>query len=172
MTKIKTDSILITTFIIGILTLIIFLIAYQKNKHLLGLEIAKNLTLKTLPLILITFIFVGLIQAMVPQNLISSWLREASGFKGILIGSVIGMVFPGSPYVFLPVLAGIYKIGGKESIPVIVSIYTAKFLIGINRLPFELGILGPKFTLIRIGATLLLAPLSGLISRGIMEMVK
>jgi len=36
---------------------------------------------------------VGLIQAMVPQNLISSWLGEASGFKGILIGSVIGMVF-------------------------------------------------------------------------------
>lgn len=172
MSKIKTDSILITTFIIGILTLVVFLIAYQKNKHLLGLEIAKSLTLKTLPLILITFILVGLIQAMVPQNLISSWLREASGFKGILIGSVIGMIFPGSPYVFLPVLAGIYKIGGKESIPVIVSIYSAKFLIGINRLPFELGILGPKFTFIRIIATAFLAPLSGIISQVVMKMIK
>ncbi|MCD6412221.1 permease [bacterium] len=172
MSKIKTDSILITTFIIGILTLIVFLIAYQKNKHLLGLEITKNLILKTLPLILITFLFIGLIQAIVPQNLISSWIGKLSGVKGILIGSAIGMIFPGGPYIFLPILAGIYKIGGKESIPVIVSIYTAKFLIGINRLPFELGILGPKFTFIRIGATLLLAPLSGLISKGIMEMVK
>ena len=76
MPKIKVDSIFITTCIIAIFTLVIFVIAYQKNKHLLGLEIAKNLCLKTLPLIIITFILLGLIQAMVPKDLISSWIGK------------------------------------------------------------------------------------------------
>jgi len=172
MPKIKVDSIFITTCIIAIFTLVIFVIAYQKNKHLLGLEIAKNLCLKTLPLIIITFILLGLIQAMVPKDLISSWIGEKSGFKGILLGSAIGMIIPGSPYVFLPILAGLYKVGGKESLPVIVSIYSAKFLMGINRLPLEIGFLGPKFTIIRIIATMFLAPISGLISQGMIKFIK
>ena len=172
MPKIKVDSIFITTCIIAILTLVIFVIAYQKNKHLLGLEIAKNLCLKTLPLIIITFILLGLIQAMVPKDLISSWIGEKSGFKGILLGSAIGMIIPGSPYVFLPILAGLYKVGGKESLPVIISIYSAKFLMGINRLPLEIGFLGPKFTIIRIVATIFLAPISGLISQGMIKFIK
>ena len=172
MPKIKVDSIFITTCIIAIFTLVIFVIAYQKNKHLLGLEIAKNLCLKTLPLIIITFILLGLVQAMVPKDLISSWIGEKSGFKGILLGSAIGMIIPGSPYVFLPILAGLYKVGGKESLPVIVSIYSAKFLMGINRLPLEIGFLGPKFTIIRIIATMFLAPISGLISQGMIKFIK
>jgi len=172
MPKIKTDSIFITTCIIAIFTLVVFLIAYQRNKHFLGLEIAKNLCLKTLPLIIITFILLGLLQAMVPKDLISSWLGKKSGFKGILLGSAIGMIIPGSPYVFLPILAGLYKIGREESLPIIVSIYSAKFLMGINRLPLEIGFLGPKFTLIRIVATIFLAPISGLITQGIMKFMK
>ena len=172
MPKIKVDSIFITTCIIAILTLVIFVIAYQKNKHLLGLETAKNLCLKTLPLIIITFILLGLIQAMVPKDLISSWIGEKSGFKGILLGSAIGMIIPGSPYVVLPILAGLYKTGGKGSIPVIISIYSAKFLMGINRLPLEIGFLGPKFTIIRIIATMFLAPISGLISQGMIKFIK
>ncbi len=173
MSKIKVDNnIFITTCIIAIFTLVVFVIAYQKNKHLTGLEIAKNLCVKTLPLIIVTFILLGLIQAMVPKNLIASWIGEKSGFKGILLGSAIGMVVPGSPYVILPILAGLYKTEGNGSIPVIVSIYSAKFLMGINRLPLEIGFLGPKFTIIRIAATIFLAPVSGLISWGVMKFIK
>ena len=168
--KMKIDSIFITTCIFGFLALMAFVIAYQKGKLLAGLEIGKNLCLKLLPLIILAFILAGLIEVLIPQNLISSWIGKKSGFKGILIGTGLGMIMPGNPYIVLPILAGIYKSGG--SIPVIVSIYSAKFLTGLNRLPIEIGILGLRFTAVRMIATLILPPLAGLISQEVVKIIK
>ena len=161
---------LITTIIMAILALVFFYLAYQKGKHLDGLNITKNLFFQILPLLVFAFIVAGMVQVLIPPELIAKWIGGKSGFKGILIGSLAGGLLPGGPYVTLPIVVGLSKIGA--SIPVLVAMITGWSLIAIGRLPMEIGILGPKLTIIRFFSVIIFAPLAGLIAMLIVRIFK
>lgn len=161
---------LVTTIILGVISLIVSYIAYSRGVHLKGLIVAKNLTLQVLPLLVFAFILAGMLQVLIPTELISRWIGAESGLKGIIIGSLAGGLLPGGPYVSLPIVAGLAKVGA--SIPVLVSIITGWSLLAVMRLPIEIGILGPRLTLIRLASVLLLAPLAGLIATLIVRLFK
>lgn len=166
----KNSSIFITTLVIAILSLIAFYFAYRKGEHLRGLVIAKNLIFQILPLLIFAFILAGFLQVLIPSDLIARWIGKESGLKGIFIGAIVGGLLPGGPYVTLPIVAGLVKIGA--SIPVLVALLTGWSLIAVMRLPLEIGILGPKLTLIRLASVIFLAPLAGLIARLIIKVLK
>lgn len=100
----------------------------------------------------------------------AGWIGDDAGFKGILIGSLVGGLLPGGPYVTLPLAAGFAKVGA--SIPVQVAMMTGWSLIAVMRLPMEIGIIGLKLTLVRLAATFILAPISGLIAQAIIKIFK
>lgn len=166
----RTSSMLITTIIMAILSIIAFYFAYRSGKHIEGLVISKNLLLQVTPLLVFAFILAGMAQVLIPAELIAKWIGEESGFKGIVIGSIVGGFLPGGPYVTLPIVVGLAKIGA--SVPVLVATITGWSLIGVARLPMEFGILGPRLTLIRLASTFMLAPLAGLISLLIVKLLK
>ena len=151
----KNTSFLSVTVIMAVLALIAFYFAYQKDKHLEGLVVAKTLVIQILPLLIFAFILAGMVQVLIPAELINKWVGAESGFKGILIGSVAGGFLPGGPYVTLPIVVGMYRIG--TSIPVLVAMITGWSLIAIARLPMEIGILGPKLSLIRLASVIIFA---------------
>ena len=163
----KNSSIIITTIIMAVLCLAAFYLAYQKNKHFDGLVIAKNLTFQVLPLLVFAFILAGMVQVLVPAELVAKWIGAESGFKGIVLGSIAGGLLPGGPFVTLPIVAGLAKVGA--SIPVLVSVITGWSLIALARLPMEIGILGPKLAFIRLASVLLFAPLAGLMAKLIIK---
>jgi len=98
-----------------------------------------------------------------PQDLLSRWVGVESGKRGILIGTLAGGLTPGGPYVSLPVVAGLLRAGA--SVGIMVAFLTAWSLWAVSRLPMEVGILGWKFTLIRIASTFFFPPIAGLIAQ-------
>lgn len=156
---------LIPTIIMGVLTFILLFIGYYKGEgqHISGMRLALNMTVEILPLLIFAFIVAGMIQVLLPRELLLKWVGAESGMRGILIGSVAGGLAPGGPYVSLPIAAGLLRSGA--SVGTIVAFLTGWSLWAVIRLPMEVGILGWKFTLIRIASTFFFPPIAGLIAQ-------
>jgi len=155
---------LIPTIIMGVIAAVLLYIGYQRGggEHILGLKSAGNLLLQIIPLLVFAFIVGGMIQILIPQEIISRWVGVESGFRGLLIGSAIGGLMPGGPYVSMPVAAGLLRTGA--SIGTMVALITAWSLLAFSRLPIEIGLMGWKFTLIRLACVFFFPPIAGLIA--------
>ena len=162
---------LIPTIIMVVLAVALTVIAYQKGggEHILGLKSAGNLLLQIAPLLIFAFIVAGMIQFLVPTEMISKWIGSESGFRGIMIGTVVGGFMPGGPYVSLPMAAGLLRVGAGMG--TMVALLTSWSLWAITRLPMEVGIMGWKFTLIRLACTFFFPPIAGLIANRLFSSV-
>ena len=152
---------LIPTIIMGVIAVALLVLAYQKGggEHILGLKMAGNLLLQVVPILIFAFIVAGMIQVLIPSEMLSRWIGAGSGFRGLLIGTVIGGLAPGGPYVNLPIVAALLRTGA--SIGTMVAFLTGWSLWAIARLPLEFGLLGWKFTLIRLACTFFFPPIAG-----------
>lgn len=155
---------LIATVIMGALAIILVSIGYYRGggEHVLGLKSAMSMTAQILPLVIFAFIVAGMIQILIPHEFLSKWVGKESGIRGILIGTVAGSLTPGGPYVSLPIAAGLLRSGA--SVGTMVAFLTGWSLWAVGRLPIEVGIMGWKFTLIRIVSTFFFPPIAGLIA--------
>lgn len=156
---------LIATVVMGVLAIILLFIGYfeGEGRHISGLKSALNITLEILPLLVFAFIVAGMVEVLLPRGLISKWIGTESGMRGIFIGTVAGSLTPGGPYVSLPLVAGLLRSGA--SVGTMVAFLTGWSLWAVSRLPIEVGILGWKFTLIRIASTFFFPPIAGLIAQ-------
>jgi uncharacterized membrane protein YraQ (UPF0718 family) len=155
---------LIPTIIMGVIAVALLYIGYQRGggEHIVGLKSAGNLLLQIIPLLIFAFIVGGMIQILIPQEIISNWVGAESGFRGLLIGSAIGGFMPGGPYVSMPIVAGLLRTGA--SIGTMVALITAWSLLAVSRMPMEVGLLGWKFALIRLACVFFFPPIAGLIA--------
>ena len=155
---------LIPTIIMGVIAIVLLVIGYQKGggEHILGLKSAGTLLIQIVPLLIFAFIVAGMIQALIPHEMISKWIGTESSFRGLLIGSVAGGLAPGGPYVSLPIAAGLLRAGA--GIGTMVAFITAWSLWAFTRLPMEIGLMGWRFTLIRLACTCFFPPIAGLIA--------
>jgi len=162
---------LISTIVMAVMAAVILLIAYQRGDgtHLRGLKDGGLMLVQLIPLLIFAFVIAGTLPLVIPRELIAEWIGAESGTKGILIGSVVGGLLPGGPAVSLPILAGFLHIGA--SIGTLVAMMTGWSLLAFTRLPLEIGIMGWRFTLIRLACTCLLAPIAGLLAQRIFSHV-
>ena len=79
--------------------------------------------------------------------------------RGILIGTIAGALTPGGPFVCFPLVAGMLRSGA--GIGTMVAFLSAWALLGVSRLPMEVGLLGWRFAAVRILCTFLFPPLAG-----------
>lgn len=158
---------LIPTIIMGVIAITLYIIAYSKGtgQHLSGVKTAVTMTIELMPLLIFAFIIAGLIQELLPHELIAKWIGGESGIRGILIGTIAGGISPGGPYVSLPIAAGLLNAGA--GIGTMVAYITGWSLWAVARIPMEVGILGWKFTLIRIVSTFIFPPIAGIIAQSI-----
>lgn len=155
---------LIPTIIMGVIAIALLYIGHQRGggEHIVGLKSAGNLLLQITPLLILAFIIAGMVQVLVPHEIVSQWVGMESGFRGILIGSAIGGILPGGPFVSMPIVAGLLRTGA--SIGTMVALLTAWSLLAFTRLPMEVGLLGWKFTLIRLACVFFFPPIAGFIA--------
>ena len=158
---------LIPTVVMGVLAVALLTIGYVRGQgqHLVGLKSALNMTIEILPLLVFALIVAGMVQVLLPQELISKWVGAESGMRGILIGTIAGGFSPGGPYVSLPIVAGLLRTGA--GIGTMVAFLTGWSLWAVSRLPMEIGILGWKFTGIRMACTFFFPPIAGLIAQSL-----
>ncbi len=155
---------LIPTIIMGVLAIVLLFIGYQKGggEHILGLKIGGNLLIQIVPLLIFAFLVAGMVQTLIPQEIISKWVGIESGFRGILIGTLMGSLTPGGPFVSMPIAAGLLRTGA--GIGTMVAFITAWSLLAVMRLPMEVGLMGWQFTLIRLACTFFFPLIAGLIA--------
>lgn len=155
---------LIPTIIMAVIAIILLIFAYQKGggEHILGLKAGGNIFLQILPLLIFAFIIAGTIQYVIPAELVSKWVGADSGFRGILLGTAFGGLTPGGPMIAMPIAAGLLKTGAN--IGTMVAFMTGWSLWAFTRLPLEVGMMGWKFTAIRLACTFIFPILAGLIA--------
>lgn len=155
---------LIPTIIMGVIAAVLLYLGYQKGggEHILGLKAAGNLLVQIIPLLIFAFIIAGMMQFLIPQEIIARWIGAESGFRGLLIGSVIGGFMPGGPMTSLPVAAGLLRVGAN--VGTMVAFLTGWSLLAVTRMPLEIGLMGWKFSLIRLACVFFFPPIAGLIA--------
>ena len=162
---------LIPTIIIGLLAVIAIFFSYQKGVHIQGLKMSGGMLIQMLPILVFAIIIAGVARTLISTEIITKWIGVESGFRGIWVGTIAGSLTPGGPYVSLPIAAGLLHTGA--SVGTMVAFLTAWSLIGvISHLPMQLGLMGWKFTLIRLACTFFFAPISGLLANTFFSRVK
>ena len=156
---------LVPTIIMAALAITLLLIGYHRGEgqHVSGMKRAIGMTVEILPLLFFAFIVAGMVQILLPRELLSKWVGAESGIRGIFIGTVAGGLCPGGPYVSLPIVAGLLKSGA--SVGTMVAFLTGWSLWAVSRLPMEIGILGWKFTMVRVASTFFFPPVAGLVAQ-------
>ncbi|NQT94967.1 MAG: permease [Candidatus Omnitrophica bacterium] len=161
---------LVSTLIMAILAVALSLMAYFKGAHVAGIKQAANMSIQILPLLVLAFIIAGMVQVLLPYETISRWVGESSGMRGILIGTVAGAFTPGGPYVSMPIAVGLLRTGA--SMGTMVAYMTGWSLWAFSRLPLEVGILGWRFTIIRMISVLILPPIAGFIAQFVSKLIR
>ena len=138
-------------FTMLVLSVVLGTIAYYKSPQLpiIALESGSSLLLRLLPVLILAFFVAGLMEVLLPEELLLRWVGEGSGLKGILIGTCLGAVAPGGPFIQFPIVAAMFKAGAN--IGPLVAYLSAWALIGINRvIAFEIPLLGIHITATRL----------------------
>jgi uncharacterized membrane protein YraQ (UPF0718 family) len=138
-------------FIMLALSVILGSIAYYKSPQLPldALKSGGGLLLRLFPILVLAFFVAGLMEVLLPKALLISWVGEESGFKGILIGTCLGAITPGGPFIQFPIVAAMFKAGAN--IGPLIAYLSAWALIGLNRvIAFEIPLLGFKLTFTRV----------------------
>jgi uncharacterized membrane protein YraQ (UPF0718 family) len=151
-----------TTLILSIVAVMLLAIAFYRGRELplAGLMAAGRTLWRNLPILLLGFLIAGLVQMLVPKELISRWLGAQSGVKGVLLACVVGGLVPGSPYAIFPLVAGFYRAGA--GLGAVVGFVSAWSLWSVSRLPIEMALIDPRAALIRFGITFIVPPIAGL----------
>ncbi len=152
---------LVPTLIMAVLAAALVLLGMVRghHEHLVGLKAGASMTIQILPLLLCAFIVAGMVQAFLPSQVVARWIGAEAGMRGIWIGTVAGGLTPGGPYISLPVVAGLMRTGA--GVGTLVAFLTAWSLWSVARLPMEIGLLGWRFTAIRLTCTFFFPPIAG-----------
>lgn len=158
---------LISTIVLGVFAGVLLFIGYYRGEgqHIEGVKAGLSMIVEIVPLLVFAFIVAGMIQVLLSNEMVARWVGMESGIRGILIGSLAGGLTPGGPFVSLPLAAGLLRSGASAG--TMVAYLTAWSLWAVNRLPMEVGILGWRFTVIRLASTFVLPIIGGLIAQAL-----
>ncbi len=102
----------------------------------------------------------GFIQVLIPSSSIAAWLGPASGLKGILIGSYLGLFLSGGPYMILPIIVAILRAGAG---PGQIIALLAGGMLGVQEfITWNVPFLGMRLALSRYIISFSVPPLVGL----------
>ncbi len=127
-----------------------------------GVKASATQLLKFAPILVVALVIAGFAEVLIPSNFVEGWLSSSSGFKGILIAWMAGIVTPGGSIVGMPLIAAMYASGAGAG--VLVTYATSMALTSFVKLPMEVAFYGWKFAGIKIAATVLFPPLAGLLA--------
>jgi len=160
-----------TTLILATIAALLLAFAFWRERSLplAGLLAGGQTLWRNLPILLLGFVIAGLVQVLVPKELIAQWLGSQAGVKGILVACVTGGLVPGSPYAVFPLVAALYRSGA--SLGAVVGFVSAWSLWSVSRLPVEMALIDPKAALVRYAITFVVPPMAGLLASALTRML-
>ncbi len=145
------------TFVfILLLCVAVSFIAFKKDPQLAqeGLWDGLKMLGTILPILVVAFIMAGMVEKILPRDLLAQILGPASGFQGLAIGTLAGAIMPGGPFILFPIMAALLKAGA--GVGPLVAFLSSWALIGFHRLLiYEAPIMGWQFALVRLAASVI-----------------
>ncbi len=112
-----------------------------------------RMVLNNAPRLVIALVSAGLFAELLPEDTVRQYLGDTSGFSGVMLGMVLGILTPGGAFVSFALAAGAMSAGATH--PAMISYLTAWSLFALTKLAAEeLALLGPGFILKRVAVSL------------------
>ena len=140
--------------------LLIIINAKTTGRHMEGIKAGIKQMIGLIPMLFWAFVLAGMLETVIPEGFVSQWLAKEAGLKGILLGTVAGMLSAVGPYAFFPIVASISASGA--GLGTVVSLVVGWCLLGLSRLPYEAGLLGMRFTFMRMAVSLPICIIAGI----------
>ena len=154
---------LIVNLMLWVLVAVLALTAAVRSKALFregATEGARDFVL-LLPRIMIGVVGSGYIAAIMPQNMITTWIGPNSGILGITIATLAGAITPGGAVVGFSVGAAALKGGGGA--PQVIAYTTAWALYALTRLiNWEVAMMPARVVWLRAAVSIPLPFLAGI----------
>jgi len=140
-----------STFVLAGLALALGIVAYIKDPGLpwLGAKSGFKMLGFILPRLIPALILAGLMQVLVPAEVVQRYLGREAGLRAILLATIAGVVTPGGPMVTVPFMVALAHSGA--ALPALVTYMTSWSLFGMQRIiAWEAPLMGWKFVVVRV----------------------
>ena len=151
-----------STYILAGIALVLAGVAYAKDPGLPWVGVKNGLSLLSfvLPRLIPALILAGLMQVLVPQEIVARYFGHTGGFKAIVLASVAGALTPGGPMVTVPLLVVLANSGA--GLAPLVAYMTSWSLFGVQRIiAWEAPLMGWRFVGVRVVVSLAFPILAG-----------
>jgi uncharacterized membrane protein YraQ (UPF0718 family) len=113
-----------------------------------------------LPRLVPALILAGLMQVLVPEEVVSRYFGREGGLRAILIATLAGVLTPGGPMVSVPFMVALAHSGA--ALPPLVAYMTSWSLFGMQRIiAWEAPLMGWHFVAVRTASSLVFPILAG-----------
>ncbi len=139
----------IDTIILYGLALILLLVSFIKDKQKTykGIKKGTKAFIRLMPVLIPTFMFIGILLAVVTPEFISRFLGEESGVLGVISGLIIGSITFMPPFVAYPL--GIELLNNGGAYPQVAGFLVALMSVGIVYYVAEAKTFNPKAAILR-----------------------
>ena len=162
-----------STAFIAVVVVAAAVVVYVRDGQAAFLEILRSdvlLFVDILPKVLAACLIAAFVAMMMPREAVVRWVGGESGFLGLIIATVAGIIVPGGPITVFPIAAAFVAIGAD--IGATVAFVTSWTLLGYGRaLVWELPFFGPEFVIWRSLVALPLPIVAGLLARLLARLV-
>jgi uncharacterized membrane protein YraQ (UPF0718 family) len=151
-----------STAVLTLLAVAVAIVAYFKDPSLpwIGARNGVHMLWSILPRMAPALILAGLLQVVIPPDLVARHFGRESGLKAIVIASVVGMLTPGGPMVSVPLLVTLANSGA--GLAPMVAYMTSWSLFGMQRIiSWEAPLMGWSFVGARVLSSFAFPVLAG-----------
>jgi uncharacterized membrane protein YraQ (UPF0718 family) len=141
---------------------VLAIVAWVKDPGLpwLGAKSGLSMLWFILPRLIPALVLAGLVQVLVPQEVVSRHFGRQGGLRAILIATVAGVLTPGGPMVSVPFMVALAHSGAAMA--PLVAYMTSWSLFGMQRIiAWEAPLMGWHFVLVRVVPSLAFPVLAG-----------
>ena len=137
---------------------------------ILGWRTSLQQLLRFLPILVIAMLIAGFTETLLPQNLVERWLSDSSGWRGIGLAWLAGVLTPGGSIIGLPIIATLYQAG--VGVSVLMTYATSFATLSILRVPLEVGFYGWRLTGVRVVVSLVLPIIAGALTQLMLPLIE
>jgi uncharacterized protein len=144
-------STLILTGIAGILVVVAYL--RDPGLPMIGVRNGLSILWFVLPRLVPALVLAGLMQVLVPQEVVARYFGQEGGLRAIVVAAIAGILTPGGPMVTVPLLVALANSGAAR--PSLVAYMTSWSLFGMQRIiAWEAPLMGWRFVAVRVVSSL------------------
>jgi len=144
---------------------------YVREGQVRFLEILASdfgLFLDIQPKVLAACLIAAMVAVLLPREMVARWVGAESGFLGLVIGTLAGVILPGGPITIFPIASAFIAVGAD--VGVAIAFITSWTLLGYSRaLVWELPIFGLDFLIWRSIAAIPLPLVAGMLARALAQ---